>query len=203
MNLVSINGELYHSSDFTEDELSHFGVKGMKWGKRKARGSGMSDRTKRNLKRAAIGIGGAAALAGAAYAGHRYGSQAAKLASRGVGIAKTAGTRHRGKKMMKDVQGYRNAVSAHLSGAPAKKAPATFRAASAIKRVSKPVVNGPGHAAAMGAARGVARGVELGGAAAGLAKRGVGIAKTAGTRRRGKKMLEGVSGYRNAIRQYV
>lgn len=33
--LVYIDGELYHADDFTDEELAHYGVKGMKWGRRK------------------------------------------------------------------------------------------------------------------------------------------------------------------------
>lgn len=35
--LVYIDGELYHADDFTSEELAHYGVKGMKWGRRKLR----------------------------------------------------------------------------------------------------------------------------------------------------------------------
>lgn len=36
-DLVYLNGELYHASDFSDEYLAHYGVKGMRWGKRKAR----------------------------------------------------------------------------------------------------------------------------------------------------------------------
>lgn len=35
-NLIYIDGELYHAEDFSTEELLHYGVPGMKWGKRKA-----------------------------------------------------------------------------------------------------------------------------------------------------------------------
>lgn len=35
--LVYIDGELYHADDFSDEELAHYGVKGMKWGRRKLR----------------------------------------------------------------------------------------------------------------------------------------------------------------------
>lgn len=34
-NLIYIDGELYHAEDFSTEELLHYGVKGMKWGKRR------------------------------------------------------------------------------------------------------------------------------------------------------------------------
>ena len=52
--LVYINGELFHAEDLSEDILSHYGVPGMKWGKRKSSGAGgPSRRTNRLEKRAA------------------------------------------------------------------------------------------------------------------------------------------------------
>ena len=51
--LVYINGELFHAEDLSEETLSHYGVPGMKWGKRKASGpSGPSRRTNRLEKSA-------------------------------------------------------------------------------------------------------------------------------------------------------
>ena len=34
-NLLYIDGELYHAEDFSTEELLHYGVPGMKWGKRR------------------------------------------------------------------------------------------------------------------------------------------------------------------------
>lgn len=34
-NLIYIDGELYHAEDFSTEELLHYGVPGMKWGKRR------------------------------------------------------------------------------------------------------------------------------------------------------------------------
>lgn len=60
-------------------ELYHYGVKGMRWGHRKARpqmsGAARSARRRKILKRVAIGAGaaaGAAALGYGAYRGHKY-----------------------------------------------------------------------------------------------------------------------------------
>lgn len=46
--LVYLNGELFHAEDLSEDTLSHYGVKGMKWGKRTLRKSNVEVSKKHN-----------------------------------------------------------------------------------------------------------------------------------------------------------
>lgn len=89
--LVSIGGELYHADDFTDEQLEHYGVKGMKWGRRKARSAGQSIRngarrtfTKQNMKRAAIGAAGLAVAGAGAYGAYKYGSARRGGLSRGT-----------------------------------------------------------------------------------------------------------------------
>lgn len=40
MELILHNGELWHAEDLSDDTLAHYGVVGMKWGKRRARAKG-------------------------------------------------------------------------------------------------------------------------------------------------------------------
>lgn len=45
--LIYIDGELYHADDFSEEELVHYGVKGMKWGKRKSKADRLKARSEK------------------------------------------------------------------------------------------------------------------------------------------------------------
>lgn len=68
----------------TNTELYHFGVKGMRWGHRKARprmsGAARSARRKKILKRVAIGAGAAAGAAALGYGAYKYGKNPANIA---------------------------------------------------------------------------------------------------------------------------
>lgn len=68
----------------TNAELYHFGVKGMRWGHRKARprmsGAARSARRKQILKRVAIGAGAAAGAAALGYGAYKYGKNPANIA---------------------------------------------------------------------------------------------------------------------------
>lgn len=68
----------------TNMELYHYGVKGMRWGRRKARprmsGAARSARRKQILKRVAIGAGAAAGAAALGYGAYKYGKNPANIA---------------------------------------------------------------------------------------------------------------------------
>ena len=87
----------------TNMELYHYGIKGMRWGHRKARptmsGAARSARRKRIAKRVALGVGaaaGAAALGYGAYRGKKYISTPHGAAQQGIdrvgGAARKAGS---------------------------------------------------------------------------------------------------------------
>lgn len=54
--LVYLDGALYHSSDISDEHLAHYGVKGMKWGRRKLRAKNNQawDRHEKSLNRAGL-----------------------------------------------------------------------------------------------------------------------------------------------------
>lgn len=54
--LVYLDGALYHSEDMSDDFLAHYGVKGMKWGRRKLREKNNKawDRHEREINRAGM-----------------------------------------------------------------------------------------------------------------------------------------------------
>lgn len=54
--LVYLDGALYHSEDMSDEFLAHYGVKGMKWGRRKLREKNNKawDRHERELNRAGL-----------------------------------------------------------------------------------------------------------------------------------------------------
>ena len=58
--------------DSASDILEHYGVKGMRWGKRKALTSAQKAERKRKLIKAAKIAGGVALAVGGAYAAHKY-----------------------------------------------------------------------------------------------------------------------------------
>lgn len=54
--LVYVDGALYHSEDMSDEFLAHYGVKGMKWGRRKLREKNAKawDRYEKNSNRAGL-----------------------------------------------------------------------------------------------------------------------------------------------------
>ena len=55
----------------SDDFLAHYGVKGMRWGKRKSRTPEQIAKTKSNLKKGAVIVGAVAVAAGAAFVAYK------------------------------------------------------------------------------------------------------------------------------------